>query len=177
MQIWHREDLLRAPLIQIDHDEAGQEITEVWCRGEGDMRHVDDKTHEVDLAADWKKEMHKHTDPKTGFDVVDLEEAMIEQAKEGSGIAADHISLYLIPQKAGDQRISRPNMPPAAPSAQKGPQIHHMLAWQQTEKVAMVSRQLEAESKRLEIWFEDGPASAPRRWRSRSAATGAAPCG
>ncbi len=57
------------------------------------MRHVDEKTQEVDLAAEWKKEMRKYFDPKSGFDVVDLEEAMIEQPKEASGIAADHITL------------------------------------------------------------------------------------
>jgi hypothetical protein len=159
VQIWHNDDRLRAPYIQIDHDESGQEVTQIWCRGEGGMRHVDDKTHEVDLAAEWKKEMRKYADPKSGLDVVDLEEAMIEQPKEGSGIAADHISLYLIRQNA-EQRTARPNMPPSPKRAQNGPQIHHLIAVQQTEKVAMVSKQIEAESKRLEIWFQDAPPGA-----------------
>ncbi len=159
VQIWHNDDRLRAPYIQIDHDESGQEVTQIWCRGEGGMRHVDDKTHEVDLAAEWKKEMHKYADPKSGLDVVDLEEAMIEQPKEGSGIAADHISLYLIRQNA-ERPTARPNMPPPPKRAQSGPQIDHLIAVQQTEKVAMVSKQIEAESKRLEIWFQDAPAAA-----------------
>lgn len=163
VQILHNGDRLRAPFIQIDHDESGQEITQVWCRGEGDMKHVDEKTKQVDLAADWKKEMRKHPDPKSSFDLVELEEAMIEQPSEASGIAADHISLYLVRQSQnGEQRAARPNMPPAPKRAQNGPQLDHMLAWQRVEKVAMVSRQLEAESKRLEIWFQDGPAATPK---------------
>ena len=68
------------------------------------MKHVDEKTKEVDLAADWKKEMHKYPDPKSSFDIVDLEEAMIEQPKEASGIAADHISLYLVRKTATSAR-------------------------------------------------------------------------
>jgi lipopolysaccharide export system protein LptA len=156
VQIWHNDDRLRAPYIQIDHDESGKEVTQIWCRGEGGMRHVDDKTHEVDLAAEWKKEMRKYADPKSGLDIVDLEEAMIEQPKEGSGIAADHISLFLIRQNA-EQRAARPNMPPPPKRAQSGPQLHHLIALQRTEKVAMVSKQIEAESKRLEIWFQDAP--------------------
>jgi hypothetical protein len=161
VQISHNEDRLWAPYIQIDHDEAGQEVTQIWCRGAGDMRHTDEKTKEVDLAAEWKKEMRKYSDPKSPFDIVDLDEsAMIEQPKESSGIAADHISLYLIRQHP-EQHSSRPNMPPAPKrAAQTGPQLDHLIAIQRTEKVAMVSKQLEAESKRLEIWFQDGPAAA-----------------
>jgi lipopolysaccharide export system protein LptA len=161
VRILHHDDRLSAPFIQLDHDESGQEITQVWCRGEGDMKHVDEKTKEVDLTADWKKEMRKHPDPKSSFDLVELEEAMIEQPKEASGIAADHISLYLVRQNA-QQRAARPNMPPAPKRVQSGPQLDHMVAWQRVEKVAMVSRQLEAESKRLEIWFQDGPTGPPK---------------
>ena len=53
-------------------------------------------------------------------------------------------------------------MPPTAKRAENGPQLDHMVAWQQLEKVAMISRQLEAESKRLEIRFQDGPSAAPK---------------
>ena len=160
VQIWHHEDRLHAPYIQINHDESGQEVTEIWCRGEGGMRHIDEKTHEPDLAAEWKKEMHKYADPKTGLDVVDLEEAMIEQPKEHSGILADHISLYLIRQIAA-QHSARPNTPASAGKrTQAGPQLHHLIAVQRNELVAMVSKQIETESKRLEIWFQDAPSAA-----------------
>ena len=47
------------------------------------MIHVDEKTKVVDLRPEWKKEMHKYPDPKSSFDLVDLEEAMIEQPKRG----------------------------------------------------------------------------------------------
>ena len=159
-RFWHHEDRLHAPYIQINHDESGQEVTEIWCRGEGGMRHIDEKTHEPDLAAEWKKEMHKYADPKTGLDVVDLEEAMIEQPKEHSGILADHISLYLIRQIAA-QHSARPNTPASAGKrTQAGPQLHHLIAVQRNELVAMVSKQIETESKRLEIWFQDAPSAA-----------------
>ena len=63
------------------------------------MVHVDEKTKAVDLAAEWKKEMHKYPDPKSSFDLVDLEEAMIEQPNEASGILADHIRLWTVRPK------------------------------------------------------------------------------
>lgn len=159
VQIWHKEDRLHAPSIEIDHDESGQEVTQIWCRGEGGMRHVDEKTREVDLAAEWKKEMHKYPDAKSGLDVVDLEEAMIEQPKEHSGILADHISLYLLRQNAPQQTV-RANAPSPGKRTQSGPQLHHLIAVQQTEMVAMVSKQIETESKRLEVWFQDAPSAA-----------------
>ena len=138
----------------------GRKSPRIWCRGEGGMRHIDEKTHEPDLAAEWKKEMHKYADPKTGLDVVDLEEAMIEQPKEHSGILADHISLYLIRQIAA-QHSARPNTPASAGKrTQAGPQLHHLIAVQRNELVAMVSKQIETESKRLEIWFQDAPSAA-----------------
>lgn len=160
VEIWHHEDLLVAPFIQLDHDETGQEITQLWCRGAGDMRHLDEKTKVVDLAAEWKKEMRKQRDAASGMDVVDLDEgAMIEQPKEGSGILADHIRLFLVRQ-TDQERRARPNMPPTPKRAESGPQLDHIWAWQRKEKVAMISRQLEAECKRLEIWFQDGPTAA-----------------
>jgi hypothetical protein len=165
VRVLHNGDRLTAPYIQLDHDESGQQIVQVWCRGEGDMKHVDEKTKEVDLAADWKKEMRKYPDPKSSFDLVDLEEAVIEQPKEASGIAADHIRMWIV-RPGAEQRTARPNMPPAAKrtqgGTQSGPQLDHMVAWQQVEKVAMVSRQLEAESKYLEIRFQDGDLVAPK---------------
>ncbi len=54
------------------------------------------------------------------FDLVDLEEAMIEQPKEASGIAADHITPVSRTPRTAEQRTARPNMPPTATRAQNG---------------------------------------------------------
>lgn len=168
VQVFHNQDWLRAPSIQLKHDPAGRQITEIYCLGPGDMRHVDEKTKEVDLVAEWKKEMRKHPDPQSSFDLVDFEDAIIERPNEGSGIAADHIRLWIAPSNA-DQTSVRSNQPALAQRSST-PRLDHMLAEQRVEKVAMVSRQFEAEARRLEIWFEDGLGPAPRSDQSRSRA-------
>jgi hypothetical protein len=151
-------NLLRAQKIQLNHDPDG-EVTHVMCLGEGEMQHVEEKTGRVDLAAYWHKEMRKYPDPKLpAFDLIQLEEALIEQPKDGAGIAANVIGLWVTRQNRGGQ-TAHANQAPVAKPAQSGPHLDHMLALQ---KVAMVSSQVECETDHLEIWFENGPA-APRR--------------
>jgi lipopolysaccharide export system protein LptA len=150
-------NLLRAQRIQLNHDPQG-EVTHVMCLGEGEMQHVEDKTGQVDLAAYWHKEMRKYPDPKSpAFDLIHLEEALIEQPKDGAGIAANFIRLWVTRQSRNAQAV-RANLPSTAKQTQAGPHLDHMLAWQ---KVAMVSSQIECDTDHLEIWFENGPV-APR---------------
>jgi hypothetical protein len=153
--------VLRSQKIQLDHDPQG-EVTHVMCLGEGEMRHVEEKTGEEDLAAYWHKEMRKYPDPKSpNFDLIHLEEALIEQPKQGAGIAANFIRLWLVRENRNAQ-TARANQPPVRKGQQpqpSGPHLDHMLAWQ---KVGMVSPQMECETDRLEIWFEDAPGP-PRR--------------
>jgi hypothetical protein len=159
-QVWVTQhgNLLCAQKIQLNHDPEG-EVTHVMCLGEGKMQHVEDKTGLVDLAAYWHKEMRKDPDPRSpDFDLIQLEEALIEQPKDEAGISANKIGLWVTRQKRGGQ-TARANQPSAAKPAQSGPHLDHMLALQ---KVAMVSPQIECETDHLEIWFEDGPAT-PRR--------------
>jgi hypothetical protein len=163
-RVWvmQRGSVLKSQKIQLNHDPQG-EVTHVMCLGEGEMRHVEDKTGEVDLAAYWHKEMRKFPDPKSpNFDLIHLEEALIEQPKQGAGIAANFIRLWLLRQSRTAQTAHANKAPvrkgqqPPQPS---GPHLDHMLAWQ---KVAMVSPQIECDTDRLEIWFEDAP-GAPNR--------------
>ena len=151
-------NLLRAQKIQLNHDPQG-EVTHVMCLGEGEMQHVEEKTGLVDLAVYWHKEMRKYPDPdSTAFDLIHLEEALIEQPKDQSGIYADFIRLWLTRQNRGGQS-ARANQPPVAKQEQSGPHLDRMLA---VRKVAMVSPQMECDTDHLEIWFENGPAAPGR---------------
>jgi lipopolysaccharide export system protein LptA len=144
---------LRAQKVQLNHDPQG-EVTHVMCLGEGEMVHVEDKTRTEDLHAFWHKEMRKYPDPRSpAFDLIHLEEALIEQPKDGAGIAANFIRLWVTRQNRNAQ-TARANQPPALKQAQNGPHLDHMLAWQ---KVAMVSPQMECDTDHLEIWFENAP--------------------
>jgi lipopolysaccharide export system protein LptA len=147
-----RGNRLRAQKVQLNHDPQG-EVTHVMCLGEGDMLHVDDKTKLEDLHAYWHKEMRKYPDPTNpAFDLIHLEEALIEQPKESAGITANKIRLWVTRQNRTAQ-AARANQPPES-KTQNGPHLDHMLAWQQ---VAMVSKQMECDTDHLEIWFENGP--------------------
>ena len=164
--VWvtQRGNVLRSQKIQLNHDPQG-EVTHVMCLGEGEMQHVEDKTGQVDLAAYWHKEMRKYPDPKShDFDLIHLEEALIEQPKQGAGIAANFIRLWLTRQNRSAQTVHSNHSHASGQQPQpEGPHLDHMLAWQ---KVAMVSPQMECETEHLEVWFEDAPA----RLRYRPAA-------
>jgi hypothetical protein len=152
---------LRAQKVQLNHDPQG-EVTHVMCLGEGEMVHIDDKTRQEDLHAFWHKEMRKYPDPKSpSFDLIHLEEALIEQpkdGKDGAGISANFIRLWVTRQNRNAQ-TARANQPPMVKQVQNGPHLDHMLAWQ---KVAMVNPQMECDTDHLEIWFENAP-TPPRR--------------
>jgi hypothetical protein len=149
---------LLAQKVQLNHDPQG-EVTHVMCLGEGEMRHIDDKTKQVDLAAYWHKEMRKYPDPRSpAFDLIHLEDAFIEQPKDGAGITANIIRLWVTRQNRNPQ-AARANEPPAGRQTENGPHLDHMLAWQ---KVAMVNPQMECDTDKLEVWFENGPAPARR---------------
>jgi len=144
---------LRAQKVQLNHDPQG-EVTHVMCLGEGEMVHVEDKTGQPDLHAFWHKEMRKYPDPKSpAFDLIHLEEALIEQPKDGAGIYANFIRLWVTRQNRNAQ-TARANQPPTIKQSQNGPHLDHMLAWQ---KVAMVNPQMECDTDHLEIWFENAP--------------------
>lgn len=161
--VWvtQRGNVLHSQKIQLNHDPQG-EVTHVMCLGEGGMQHVEEKSHQVDLAAYWHQEMRKYPDPESkNFDRIDLIEALIEQPKQESGLSANSIRLWLTRQNrtAQTSQANRPQAPRQQPQAE-GPHLDHMLAWQ---KVVMVSPQMECETDRLEVWFEDAPA--PPRYR------------
>ncbi|HEV3300590.1 MAG TPA: hypothetical protein VG055_13160, partial [Planctomycetaceae bacterium] len=144
---------LRAQKVQLNHDPQG-EVTHVMCLGEGEMVHVEDKTRQEDLRVFWHKEMRKYPDPKSpAFDLIHLEDALIEQPKDGAGITANKIRLWVTRQNRNAQ-TARANQPSAAKQTQNGPHLDHMLAWQ---KVLMVSPQMDCDTDHLEIWFENAP--------------------
>jgi lipopolysaccharide export system protein LptA len=158
VQAYQKANHLHAPRITLKQSESGNDVTDIRCIGQGGLEHHDDKTKEVDLIAEWRKEMHKYPDPvpKSTFDLVDFEEAVIwqpkEPASEALGIAANHLRVWVKRQQADRQAIAA-NRPLSTASPQNGPQIDHLLALQ---NVAVVSPQLEAETEHLEIWFEAG---------------------
>jgi lipopolysaccharide export system protein LptA len=155
--VHHQDSRTRAPQIVLLHDDKST-ITHIRASGPGDLEHYDSKTRQLDLSADWRKEMRKSPDPKSDFDLIDLEQAIIEQPLESSGIAADYVRLWIERQGGGQRRIAA-NLPPGQ-RRDRGPQIDHMLAWQ---NVALVNPQIEAETERLEVWFDPPPPLAPSK--------------
>jgi hypothetical protein len=158
VSVEQRGNRLRSQKVQLNHDPQG-EVTHVMCLGEGEMRHVEDKTGDEDLHAFWHKEMRKYPDPKSPtFDLIHLEEALIEQPKEGAGISANFIRLWITRQNRSTQTVHA-NEPPTSKQGEDAPHLDHMLAWQ---KVAMVSSQIECDTDHLEIWFSNAPGTARR---------------
>jgi lipopolysaccharide export system protein LptA len=153
VRVKRRLDRLRSPRIHILQGEEAGDVTQIWCAGPGTLVHYDEKTKQLELSAEWVKQMRKYPDPKSAFDIVELDEAVIEQPKDSSGIMANLIFLW-VTRQGSERRSARPNMPASTTAPDNSPQIKYMLARQ---NVAMVSPQFEAETKRLEIRFEPAP--------------------
>lgn len=177
---------VRAPEITLVHKEEG-DIESVVCRGAGWLRYFNAQTGEVDLAAQWHKQLRVFPEPDTGLSIVELEErAIVKQPREKAGMAAEFIRLWLretdpaeralrepvaagkpatadIPATAGERAglagadAPRPQSD-GVPDARNNFKPVKALA---VDQVAIVSPQLEAQTKRLEVWFEELSGAAP----------------
>jgi len=85
---------IRSPQIRFTQNEDGS-IKSAACLGAGWLKHHDEKTGKLRLTALWKQQFLKATDPKSGWDFIELaKEAEIREPGQFSGLAGDNIRLY-----------------------------------------------------------------------------------
>ncbi len=90
-----RENRLRSSEIELQHDE-NQNIIAARCRGAGKMWHRNLATEQVELAAQWKKQLRMFPDRLSGLRVLELEgEAVIKQPHRQVGLAAEKIRAWV----------------------------------------------------------------------------------
>ncbi len=128
----------------------GEELTDVFCRGEGKFQTSDPESGEVIYGADWLKQLRKYSDTETGWDVIELEgEAIFRQSAQDTALAGNLIRLWMTPMAAptaGEFNL--------AGQADAKPQ--RLLA---TGQVMMLHPKFEAETEHLDVSFHT-PASA-----------------
>ncbi|MFN0198782.1 MAG: hypothetical protein ACKVT0_18700, partial [Planctomycetaceae bacterium] len=92
-----RENRLRSAEIEIQHDEH-QNIIAARCRQEGKMWHRNLATRppQVELAAQWKKQLRMFPDRLSGLRVLELDgEAVVQQPHRQVGLAAETIRAWV----------------------------------------------------------------------------------
>ncbi|MEX1098484.1 MAG: hypothetical protein WED34_20735 [Planctomycetales bacterium] len=158
---------IRSPEITIVHDEAG-EVSATVCRGAGWMRYRNFETGDVELAAQWHKQLRVFPETETGLQVIELRErAILKQPRESAGIAAEFIRMWL--RKVEPPATGAPGAPPEAAVARRpaaagmpaGSADYKPVKALVVDQVAIVSPQLAAQTKRLEIWFEESASPLP----------------
>ena len=152
VRVHQRLTELRSREITLTHDDEGT-ISHVDCPGEGTIAHFDETTGQARILAEWSKRLRKYPDPKTGLDVIDLEQqALIQQPQQQTGLASDLIRIWIDPQakprsvtsdRAEEDEASRLN-------------VKHLEA---RGRVALVYPGMQAETKLLQVFFENAPAN------------------
>ncbi len=163
VRVLQKQSEMQCPLIELLH-QAGGEVSHLWAKGAGWLKSVDEKTGKLAFAAQWKKELRKLPDPRTGLNLIELEqEALVRQPEDQFGLAAEFMRLWLEqeektkPESPGLVSTDSPDDKQESSNSSRM-QPKRLLA---LKNVAIVSPQMQGQSQRLEIWFEPAPVSAP----------------
>lgn len=154
VQLWHGENRLQSPGVQIAIGEADT-IGDILCAGPGVLETRDPATQLIQYAAGWKTHLRKFADPETRLDVIELNnQASFRQPGQKTALGADQIRVWVTPLSLAPGRPVSPvasqqsgNLQPDALNIQP----RRLLA---EKNVAMLSPQLEAEAETLLVDFE-----------------------
>lgn len=144
-------------------DDDGQ-LEQAICRGAGKLfRYAKEggapvrKKENIDLAAEWSRELQMRPDPETSLDLIELTGKAVVSQKDRMALKAEVIRLWITPQaKDGKGQASSGdrNRSPLEEDAKP----KRMLA---LGDAAFASPKITGETERLEVWFEDGPLPTP----------------
>lgn len=153
-------NIVHSPVIEAKHTEENK-ITHTWCKGEGDMKYLNEDDGKIAFSANWKKELtiQPYQNPSTGIDLIVFKEnAQIKQPLDQSGLAAESIYVWVKrneeegKKSSGSEKDSSGNF-----------EIQRMLA---LEDVVMVNPQMNAKTDQLRVYFEKQPAGKPKKANS-----------
>ncbi|VAX37011.1 hypothetical protein MNBD_PLANCTO02-2936 [hydrothermal vent metagenome] len=134
---------MRSPKITLLNDEKNR-VQSVLCDGAGQMEHYDKKTGKLQFAVQWKEQLKKFPDAKSDLDIIELKkDVLLREPPRMMGLAANYMRLWVNRQATSSNRQSTERQSELRPQ--------RILA---IDNVAMLSPEMQAETDRLEIWFE-----------------------
>jgi len=165
VRLVQRNNELFCPEITAVLDEGG-EIDRVICRGAGKLfsyprgkpaGNPPPKRTPL-LAAEWKKQLQKIPDPRSGLDLIEFEgRAVLNQAGKMS-LQGDIVRIWVTPQVRKPGGAARSADPSLAGDDREDAEPKRMLA---LREVAFASPKISGRTDRLEIWFEEGSLPTP----------------
>ena len=152
--VLHGQSELRCPEITLVHDDDDN-LTSAECRGTGSLKHVDEFGVEV-FSASWLEQMLKYPDPDHAtLDVIEMQnQAIVRKPDEQSELKAELIKLWVDREKdlkAGSKASKRKSKAGAFDPQSSDVRPRRLLA---LKNVDVSSPQLNAQTDRLEVWFE-----------------------
>lgn len=140
----------------------GDSLAGAVCKGPGSLKSKDPATGAVSFAADWGKHLRQWRDAETGLDVLELEEsAFFRQPREGAGLGAELIRVWLTPFAGTGALAAVPaTVAPARSASAPRPEVQprRLMAWR---GVALVNPQIEAQCQTLDVQITEDANTAP----------------
>ncbi len=156
VRVLQKQSEMHSPTIELLQEKGGGQVSHFWAKGAGWMKSLDEKTQKLTFAAQWKKELRKLPDPRTGLDMIELEsEALVRQPEDQFGLAADFIRLWLERREKPTEDSAQVNNPESDPTS-GSMQPKRLLA---IKDVAIINPDMQGQTQRLEVWFEPAPLS------------------
>ena len=144
VEVKHRMSQMHSPEITLINNEKNQ-VQSVICNGAGHMEHFDEKTGLLQFAAKWEEHLRKFPDQKSNLDIIELKKnVLVREPPRKMGLAANYVRLWVNRQDSTSNKSDKQNRNAFRPQ--------RLLA---LENVAMVSPEMQAETERLAIWFEE----------------------
>ena len=174
VRVLQKENELICPEITAVLDEDGQ-LEQAICRGAGKLfRYAKPlggvapvrKKENIELAAEWLRELQMRPDPETQLDLIELTGRAVVSQTNRMALKGEEIRLWITPE-------SKDKKEQASASTENRSRLEEDAKprrMQAIGDVAFASPKITGETERLEVWFEDGPLPAapnPRAARRR----------
>lgn len=152
-----RQPVLQCPDVTFTMGE-GERLKSAVCRGTGWVVYRDPETQEIAFAADWRTLLQHGSDPVSGLDQIVLQDtASFRQPVQGSALGAELIRVWLRPILDATRNAAN-NDTPKLPLIAQANQVE-LERMEAHDSVVLVSPQLEASGKHLEVWVDHNAVS------------------
>ncbi|MFN0053870.1 MAG: hypothetical protein ACKV0T_16955, partial [Planctomycetales bacterium] len=162
VRMWQRQNELLCGEVTAILDAEGQ-IAQATCRGagrllryrEGDLEAAAGKQRPVEFTCEWQRELRMEPDPKNQLDLIEISGRAVMSQADKMALQGDVVRLWVTPDESGKRQFGKQV---ASEGTEERVRPRRLLA---LGNVAFASPQITGETKRLEVWFEEGALPLP----------------
>jgi|GEM_PF-527978 len=160
VKILMRSSEMMCPKIQIVQNQQG-EMESLFCQGKGWLEQFEENSKNIQFTAQWMGYLKHSKEKNSELEIIEFEKnAILRQPKDNSRLVADFIRLWVKNDENDKNKVQRVAFLPegnrtdkkSAEKKKSNYKIERLLAM---DNVHLMNSKMIADTKRLEVWFEE----------------------